>query len=155
MQLQNYLKAGVIGLLGSLVIFVVMLLGIHVTGIAPFNMPPSAAFLNALELPTQPLALIIHFAYGFLWAAIAYGVFKDRLDLWRATGIAVVVQWLILMQLVFSPLIGWGVFGINAGELPADNPMALTSTVKYVVLTLVLHIVYGLLNGWLVPKWTK
>jgi carbohydrate-binding DOMON domain-containing protein len=34
-----------------------------------------------------------------------------------------------------------------------DDPLALTSTVKYIVLTLVLHLVHGALNGWLIPLW--
>jgi hypothetical protein len=151
---MQYLKAGTVGLIGSLVIFIVMMVGINVTGIAPFNMPPSAAFLTALGLPAKPMAIILHFGYGFIWAVIAYALFKDKLNIKNATVISVRVQWLILMQLVFSPMIGWGFFGINAGSLPADAPLALNSTVKYLVMTLVLHIVYGLVNGWLIPKWT-
>lgn len=151
---MQYIKAGTVGLIGSLVIFIVMMLGINVTGIAPFNMPPSAAFLTALGLPAKPLAIILHFGYGFVWAVIAYALFKDKLNVKNAAAVAVVVQWLILMQLVYSPMIGWGVFGMNAGSLPADAPLALTSTVKYLVMTLVLHIAFGLLNGWLIPKWT-
>lgn len=150
---MQYLKAGTVGLVGSLIIFIVMMIGINVTGIAPFNMPPSAAFLTALDLPAKPLAIILHFGYGFVWAVIAYILFKDNLNVKNATAIAVGAQWLILMQLVFSPIIGWGIFGTNAGSLPADAPLALTSTAKYLVVTLVLHIVYGLLNGWLIPRW--
>jgi len=49
-------------------------------------------------------------------------------------------------------MIGWGVFGMNAGDT-GDAP-ALAATVPYVVMTLVLHIVYGTLNGWLIPLGT-
>jgi len=49
-------------------------------------------------------------------------------------------------------MIGWGVFGMNAGDT-GDAP-ALAATAAYVVMTLVLHIVYGALNGWLIPLWT-
>ncbi len=148
-----WLKAGAVGALGSLIIFIVMFLGIQVTGAAPFNLPPSAAFLKALGVPPQPLAVIAHFVYGIAWAVILYALFESRTDLWRGLGMAVIVQWLVLMQLVYSPIIGWGVFGANAGALAPDAPLALNSMPKYLVMTLVLHIVYGALNGWLIPRW--
>lgn len=150
---MQWIKAGAIGALGSLIIFIVMYIGINVTGFAPFNMPPSAAFLTALEMPAKPLALIAHFVYGIAWAIILLAIFREKTNVWNGLGIAVIVQWLVLMQLVYSPIIGWGVFGTNAGAMPADAPLALNSTGKYIVLTLVLHIVYGALNGWLIPKW--
>lgn len=150
---MQWIKAGAVGALGSLVIFIVMFAGIHITGIAPFNMPPSAAFLEAIGLPTKPLALILHFVYGIAWAIILLALFRGKTDLWRGIGLAVTVQWLVLMQLIFSPIIGWGVFGVHAGSMPADAALALNSMPKYIVLTLVLHIIYGALNGWLIPKW--
>lgn len=146
-------KVGAVGALGSLIIFIAMFIGINVTSMAPFNMPPSAAFLTTLGLPAQPLALIVHFGYGIVWALIAVAIFRERLDVWRGIGIAVVAQWLVLMQLVYSPITGWGVFGSNAGALAADAPLALNSMPKYLVMTLLLHIVYGAINGWLIPKW--
>ena len=150
---MQWIKAGAVGALGSLVILIVMAVAIHGAGVAPFNMPPSAAFLKALGIPPQPLALIAHFAYGIAWAAILWAVFREKTDVWRGIGVAVGAQWLLLMQLVYSPIIGWGVFGTNAGSLPPDAPLALNATGKYVVMTLVLHIVYGALNGWLIPRW--
>lgn len=151
---MQWIKAGAAGAIGSLIIFIVMILGTQVIGFAPFNMPPSAAFLEAIGLPPRPLALIGHFAYGIAWAVILYALFRDKTDVWRGIGLAVIVQWLVLMQLVFSPVIGWGVFGTAAGSMPADAPLALDSMPRYVVMTLVLHIVYGALNGWLIPRWT-
>ncbi|MDZ7844375.1 MAG: hypothetical protein U5K99_06210 [Anaerolineales bacterium] len=151
---MQWVKAGAVGALGSLIIFVVMFVGIHVTGVAPFNMPPSAAFLEAIGLPTKPLALIAHFGYGIVWAIILLALFGGKTDVWRGIGVAVIAQWLVLMQLIYSPIIGWGVFGTQAGTMPADAALALNSMPKYIVLTLVLHIVYGALNGWLIPKWT-
>ena len=150
---MQWVKAGAVGALGSLIIFIVMFVGIHVTGIAPFNMPPSAAFLETVGLPTQPLALILHFVYGIAWGIILLALFREKTDVWRGIGLAVIVQWLVLMQLVFSPIIGWGVFGVQAGSMPADAALALNSMPKYIVLTLVLHLIYGALNGWLIPKW--
>ena len=150
---MQWVKAGAVGALGSLIIFIVMFVGIHVTGVAPFNMPPSAAFLETVGLPTQPLALILHFVYGIAWGIILLALFREKTDVWRGIGLAVIVQWLVLMQLIFSPIIGWGVFGVQAGSMPADAALALNSMPKYIVLTLVLHLIYGALNGWLIPKW--
>lgn len=151
---MDWIKAGAVGALGSLVIFIVMLLGVNVTGFAPFNMPPSAAFLTALGLPAKPLAIIVHFGYGIVWAMILYALFRERVSV--ANGVALAtVQWLIMM-LVYSPIIGWGLFGLSgpAHELPPDAPLHLGNPVKYLVMTFVLHLVYGALNGWLIPKWT-
>lgn len=148
-----WIKAGAVGALGSLIIFIAMVVGIEVTGVAPFNLPPSAAFLKALGIPPQPLAVVAHFVYGIAWAVILYALFESRTDLVRGLAMAVIVQWLVLMQLVYSPIIGWGVFGSAAGSLPADAPLALDSAGKYIVLTLLLHVVYGALNGWLIPRW--
>ena len=150
---MQWVKAGAVGALGSLIIFIVMFIGINVTGAAPFDMPPSAAFLKAvMGLPIKPLALGAHFGYGIVWAIILLAIFQEKTDIWRGLGVAVIVQWLVLMQLIYSPMIGWGVFGVNAGNT-GDAP-ALAATVPYVVMTLVLHIVYGALNGWLIPRWT-
>jgi len=150
---MQWIKVSAVGALGSLIIFIVMILGTQVMGFAPFNMPPSAAFLQAIGISSKPLAVIGHFAYGIIWAVILFAIFRHKTDVWRGIGLAVVVQWLVLMQLVFSPITGWGIFGTAAGSMPADAPLALNSMPKYVVMTLVLHIVYGALNGWLIPKW--
>lgn len=150
---MEWYKAGAVGALGSLIILVVMFVGIEVSGFAPFNMPPSAAFLKALGIPTEPLAVIAHFVYGIAWAVILYALFEARTNILRGLGVAVIVQWVLLMQLVYSPIIGWGVFGATAGSLSPEAPLALTSQTKYIVLTLVLHVVYGGLNGWLIPLW--
>lgn len=152
---MDWIKAGATGALGSLIILVVMIVGIEVTGFAPFNLPPSAAFLKALGIPPEPLAVIAHFVYGIAWAVILYALFESKTDILRGLGVAVVIQWLVLMQLVYSPIIGWGVFGAAAGSLPPDAPLALTSQAKYIVLTLVLHVIYGGLNGWLIPLWVR
>jgi len=152
---MNWVKAGVAGLVGSLLIFVVMLVGINVTGFAPFNMPPSAAFLEALGVAPKPLAIIAHFGYGFVWAMILYAIFRDRVNVMNGMGIAL-FQWLIMM-LVYSPIIGWGLFGFGgvAHGFAPDAPLYLGNPVKYMIMTLVLHLAYGAINGWLVPVWTS
>ncbi|MEF8793055.1 MAG: hypothetical protein V5A50_05135 [Thiohalorhabdus sp.] len=151
---MRWIKAGAVGLLGSLIIFVVMVLGVQVTGAAPFNLAPSAAFLEAVGLNIGPIAPIVHFLYGIGWAIILLALFGDGVNV--AKGLAVAgFQWLLFM-VVFAPIIGWGFFGIGgpAHALAADEVLYLGSPVKFLVLTLILHAVYGALNGWLIPRWT-
>lgn len=151
---MNWIKAGCAGLIGSLLILVVFIIGINVTGVAPFNLPPSAAFLAAIGIPPKPLALVVHFSYGFAWAVILYALFRERVSVINGMGVAF-AQWLLFM-IVYTPIIGWGVFGFGgAGHtLPPDAPLHLGNPVKYLVLTLVLHLIYGAINGWLIPRWT-
>lgn len=47
---MKWIKAGTIGALGSLVMFALIMFG----GIAPFNLPPSAAFLEKLGINVGP-----------------------------------------------------------------------------------------------------
>jgi len=150
---MNWIKAGSAGLVGSVLIFVVMLLGTKVTGMAPFNLPPSAAFLAAIGIPPKPLAILLHFGYGFAWAMILYAVFRGRVTVLNGMGIAL-IQW-FLMMVIYSPITGWGIFGFGGSghALPPDSPLYLGNPVKYLVLTLVLHLAYGAINGWLIPLW--
>ena len=146
-------KAGAVGLLGALIILVVMILGIQITGLAPFNLSPSAAFLYALGLPPMPLALVLHFGVGFIGAAVLYLLFGRGINPLNGIGLAL-VQWLLLM-VVAGPIIGWGFFGFGAPghALSAEAPLLLGQTIKYVVLTFVLHVIYGGLNGTLIARW--
>lgn len=149
---MKWVKAGVVGLLGSLIMFLLMLVGIHVTGMAPFNIPPSAAFLTVLGLNMGPLPLLVHFGYGAFWSILLVYMYKDDTDIKKGLGIAG-AAWLIMM-LIYSPIIGWGVFGFgNAHTLQATNPLFLEAGPKYLIITLVLHIIFGTVIGWLNPKW--
>lgn len=60
------------------------------------------------------------------------------------------------MMVVYSPIIG-GACSASAdrGRTFLRNPLYLDSSLKYIVMTLVLHLVYGLLNGWLIPRWVE
>jgi hypothetical protein len=64
------------------------------------------------------------------------------------------VLWLIFM-LIYSPIIGWGFFGAGGSghQLPPDNPLYIGSAGKFVILTLLLHAVYGIIVGWLDRVW--
>jgi hypothetical protein len=81
-----------------------------------------------------------------------YGADTDlRAGLTLATAL-----WVFMMG-VYSPLIGWGVFGIGgAGHtLAPDAPLYLGSPVKYIGATLLLHLLYGAIIGGLNPAWIE
>ncbi len=154
MKGNSILKAGLVGILASLVMFVLMQIGLK-TGMAPFQKPPSAAFLISLGFPPVPLALIGHFLYGAFWSIVLVALFKKGTSVGKGIGLALVL-WLVMM-LIISPIIGWGVFGM--GERPdmelykEGADLFLEKGPKYIVVTLVLHLIYGLIIGWLNPKW--
>lgn len=146
---MKWVKAGIVGALGSLVMFAIMMPLIQ-AGIAPFQLPPSAAALTSMDMPTKPLALILHFAYGIFWSIVAVAVYNDQLNVAKGLGVAGFL-WLVMM-LVHSPIIGWGIFGTaDTSSLP--DVLQLGSTMKYIVSTALLHVVYGLIIGGINPYW--
>jgi hypothetical protein len=148
---MKWMKAAVVGALGSLVMFAILFTGIHVTGVAPFNQPPSAAFLTKLGLNAGPLPLVMHFGYGAFWAVVLLAWKGDEAS--TGTGIGLALGLWAFMMLVLSPIIGWGVFGTGGAQLPPDHPLYLGSPVKYVGLTLVLHLIYGSIIGYGTAAW--
>lgn len=147
---KAWAKAAAVGAAASLAMFAIMMPAIA-AGLAPFNVPPSAAMLERLGLAIGPLPLLVHLGYGAFWSAAFVALFGERASLGR--GIALGVALWVLMMLVVSPIIGWGLFGAAAGSRPPDDVLHLASTGRYVVSTLVLHLVYGLVVGTLDPLW--
>jgi hypothetical protein len=150
---MKWIKAAVVGALGSLVMFGLIMFGIHGTGIAPFNLPPSAAFLEKLGLNSGPLPLLVHFGYGATWSLVLVALYGRNTTVGKGLGLATGL-WLVMM-IGYSPLIGWGVFGFGGAghQLSPTDPLYLGSPVKYVVATLVLHLIYGSIIGGLNPAW--
>ncbi|MDZ7659003.1 hypothetical protein [Fodinibius sp.] len=140
------------GFLASLVMFLFIYIGINVTGLAPFNVPPSQAFLYNLGVVESGYALLLHFCYGTFWAFVLVYTFEDDLSILKAEVLAIVL-WLFMM-FVYSPLIGWGFFGFGyANNLPTDHPLYLDSALLYITITLLVHLVYGWVLGYLSSRW--
>ena len=150
---MKWIKSATVGALGSLVMFALIMFGIHGASIAPFNLPPSAAFLEMLGLNVGPLPLLVHFGYGATWSLVLVGLYERNASVGKGLGLATAL-WLVMM-VAYSPLIGWGVFGVGGTghELAPTAPLYLGSPVKYVVATLVLHLIYGSIIGGLNPAW--
>ena len=149
---MKWIKSAVIGALGSLVMFLLMMFAIHGAGIAPFNLPPSAAFLEKLGLNVGPLPLLVHFGYGATWSVLLVALYGADTNVRRGAYLATAL-WLFMM-IVYSPIIGWGVFGFGASYEPG-NVLHLGSPIKYIVATLVLHLIYGSIIGGLNPAWIQ
>ncbi len=149
---MKWLKAAVVGLLGSLVMFVFIMLGIHVTGIVPFNVPPSGAFLTKLGLDIGPLPLIVHFGYGAFWSIFLVFIAKENVN--TVKGILLALGLWLFMMIVYSPFIGWGFFGFGGEKLAPDSPLYLEPGPKYLIATFVLHLIYGTIIGWFNKIWS-
>ena len=147
-----WMKASTAGFIAALIMFALMYVGINVTGIAPFTIPPSAALfvkVLGLSVPTAKiLGLLMHFTYGIFWSIVLLAIFWDRTSVGKGVGLSLGL-WL-LMMLVHSPIIGWGFFGFGAD---ATGVLELGSAPKYLLLTLVLHLIYGVVIGWVNSKW--
>lgn len=152
---MKWIKSAVIGALGSLVMFLLMMFAIKGVGIAPFNTPPSAAFLEKIGLNVGPLPLLVHFSYGATWSLLLVALYGADTNVRRGVYLATAL-WLFMM-IVYSPVIGWGVFGFGGAghELAADHPLYLGSPVKYIGATLLLHLIYGSIIGGLNPAWIR
>jgi hypothetical protein len=149
---MKWLKSALVGALASLVMFIIIAFSIK-SGVAPFNVPPSAAFLEKLGINVGPVALLVHFGYGAFWSMVLVGIFSERTDLVRGICLALIL-WLVMM-IAYSPMIGWGLFGFGSAgaSLPPDNPLYLAPGPKYLIATLFLHLIYGAIIGWLNPLW--
>ena len=147
---SEILKYGSIaGLAAGFAMFVPMMILTKGLGVAPFQMPPSAALLVSFDFPPIPGGPILHFLYGVFWAVLFFAYFKQPYTLKQALGLSL-LMW-ILMQVVMAPLIGWGLFGTGAANLDG-TPLALGSTPKYLLVTVVFHLIYGVVLG-LIAKW--
>lgn len=151
--LRPYLRGAGAGLVSSLVLFLVMVTMVEIVGAAPFNLAPSAAFLEILGWNYGQLAAVSHFVYGVVWALILVAMFGAGVTVPKAIGVAVGAQWLLFM-LIYAPAMGWGLFGLGGPghSLAPGDPLHLGSPAKFLVMTLVLHVVYGAINGWLIGR---
>ncbi len=143
MNTKRFLSGFGWGVLATVGMSIPMIIG-TATGVAPMPEPIPKAIMTTIfgkQFPTLLIMLLAagsHLVYGGIWAALLTQV-TTRVTIRKGLGLGVFL-WL-LMQVVVLPFIGWGLFGT-------------TITPKIAVATLVLHLIYGVLVGWLVDRAT-
>lgn len=125
------------GLLATLGMTLIMLGGTALQ-FSPMPAPVPIALarwaFGSLPVPALViLGMLAHFLYGGLAGSILAWFLKDRVNLWWGLGWGVLL-WLG-MELIFLPLLGWGLFGSAI-------------TLRIAVATLLLHLIYGGILGW-------
>ncbi|MFQ5929604.1 MAG: hypothetical protein ACE5MK_07885 [Acidobacteriota bacterium] len=151
---MKWVKAAVVGILGALVMFIFIAFAIQ-RDIAPFNIPPSAAMLTKLGINVGPLPLLVHLGDGAFWSMVLVFLLREHTNVWNSMGLGVAL-WLNMM-IIYSPVLGWGFFGFggSGSTLAPDHPLYLAPGPKYLIATLVLHVIYGAIIGWLNPLWIQ
>ncbi len=153
-KLKKSFNIALAGFLASLVMFLFIYVGISITGIAPFNIPPSAAFLFNLGIENNGYALLLHFSYGIFWSFVLVYTFEEDATISKALILSFIL-WFFMM-IVYSPLIGWGIFGFGyASHLAYEHPLYLANSFPYMIITFGLHIIYGFIVGYLNSRWLK
>jgi hypothetical protein len=148
---MKWIKTIIIGILATFAMDVAMNTNMMLFGLTPTNIHPAAAFLYNLGIGNEILSLLLHYSYGTLWALVFVYAFERNFTLLRAVLFATVL-WLFMM-LVYSPVIGWGFFGFgNAQLLNSAHPLHLSSIPDFLIMTLSVHIIYGLTLGFLTKK---
>jgi hypothetical protein len=152
-MMKQILKAMFVGCEASLVMLVLVLQAIQ-HGWAPFNLPPSAAFLARLGRDQVPYPLVLHFGYGAFWSVFLVLLFRERTSFIKGLGLGLAL-WLLLM-IVYAPLLDWGLFGrLTPAGLSPQAPLYHVPGTAFVLTTLAAHLVYGGLVGWLNPLWVE
>jgi hypothetical protein len=129
------------GIVATVAMSIVMIAGV-LTGISPMPQPIPLALIHSVVGGDLPQAAILvlgagaHLLYGGIFggvlAMLAYPVTV-------AKGVLLgFVLWLVL-QVFWLPFLGWGMFGA------AITPMIAEAT-------LVLHVIYGAIVGWLIDR---
>jgi len=129
------------GVVATVAMSILMILG-TATGMAPIPQPIPAALVRRIfgEGLAQPAVMLLaatsHLVYGGFWGG-AFAAAVRRVSV--AAGVGLGVGLWFLMQIVVLPFLGWGAFGT-----------AVTPAIA--VATLMLHLVYGGVYGWLMDR---
>jgi hypothetical protein len=131
------------GLIATIAMSVVMIAGM-LTGLSPMPKPIPVAIVGKIVdggLP-QPALIALgataHLLYGGTFGG-ALAVVSFPVTVWK--GVLVGLMLWLLMQVVWLPFLGWGMFGVGLTPMIAGA-------------TLVLHLIYGAIIGWLIDRRT-
>lgn len=145
------LKSFLSGIIGGLVFYAGMQWLLS-SGFAPFNISPTNAFLRELRISDHYLPAIVRLLFGALMAMVLGILYGPNIN--TGNGISLGFSLWLLMMLALSPIVGWGVFGVgDAGFLDKTDIFYLEPGWAYPLITLLLHLIYGLVCGVLITKW--
>lgn len=138
----RWLTAGAAwGAVATVVMSAVMLAGVA-TGVSPMPEPiPVALVEHTLGMGPMPallaLGVVAHLSYG-AGAGLVFAGLTRRASV--VTGLVYGVALWLLMDLVWLPYLGWGLFGTSI-------------TPAIAAATLLLHLIYGATLGGLLGRW--
>ncbi len=149
-----WMKAGTAGFLAAWLMITLIYGGIELNLIVPFGVSTFAGFLirdfGLNQNWAEGVGLVFHFGYGIFWSIVLLAIFWDRTSVGKGIGLSMAL-WLFMM-LVLSPIIGLGFFGSEI-TVVSSGPLNIGSSLMYVVITLILHLVYGIVIGWINSRW--
>lgn len=113
---KDFWKAAGIGVATAVILSVIAIAG-QKTGISPLPKPMSLAFAETIlgrELPL-PVGLLFHVAWVTAFSIVYVALFRHKMTFGRALGLAAVL-WISVL-VVFFPIVGWGLFGLNVSPM--------------------------------------
>lgn len=138
LSLKEFGKAAGVGVLTAVLLSAIMVTALK-TGVSPMPKPLALAFVDTVlraEVPL-PAGLLFHVAWVTAWSAIYVVLFRDRLSLARALGLALAL-WVVVLA-VFYPFVGWGFLGLSVSP-------------KLIVAALVSHVLFAVVL-WRLTSW--
>ena len=135
--MDTYIKKGLQwGLAGTLGMTILMLIGTALK-LSPMPAPVPVALAKLIlgDVPKPVLmitGMLSHFLYGGIAGIIFSKFLKEKVSIVKGLAWGAIL-WLA-MQLIFLPILCWGIFGTNISA-------------KIAVVTLVLHLIYGGILG--------
>ena len=128
------------GLAATVVLSLLMVLKAMMGVMPQLDLPKMLA--GMLGSPDMPIVgWILHFAIGIVIYGVAIAALDDSLPGSSRVGHGImlgVIGWLVMM-VVLMPMVGAGLFGMNMGVMAP-------------VMTLVLHLIFGAVLGWMYGK---
>lgn len=113
---RHLLPAAVVGLTVGVILAALMII-LTKTGHSALPMPLGLAFAKAVfgHKTPLPVGVASHLAYDTIWAVGFLCLFRNRLSL--AKGLLFAAGLWILSLVVFAPIVGWGIAGLNRGVI--------------------------------------
>jgi len=149
---MNLIKAAIVGALASLLMLGVFLGGLYGMGLHPLAKSPVATLSETFGFELGLMPLLIHFAYGMFWSMVLVTISGAQTNLLKGM-VCGVSLWLVMI-LVYWATVEQGVFG-GEDVAPEADEDPIPGGMAYLGLTFVAHLVYGVVIGWINPRWIR